>query len=112
MTVPTYKCDCGDTYRDAGCFAEHWQECKEQASTGNSELIAAIADLYQKHEDDFGGTNQQDIDGQDGFVDGMEELMPRVCIVIGHQPLLPDQCLKPEHDFCPRCRTQRMAIDA
>lgn len=69
----------------------------------NNELLVAIVDLYQKHEDDFCSTNQLAIIGQGDFSDGMDELMPKICAVIGHQELISDQCGKPEHDYCPRC---------
>ena len=80
---------------------------EEVATEGGGEmarLLANIADLYYKHIDDFCGGSKEEIAGQDEFVETMEDdILPRVCEVIGHAEFAPDYCGMPHDEYCVRC---------
>ena len=78
-----------------------------------SALLAEIASLYLIHAYDFCGSRIKDMAGQEAFVDTMEDnILPRICTVIGHAELVPDQCGLPHRDYCPRCNLNREAIES
>jgi len=75
------------------------------------ELLTKVVNLYFKHSDDFAIINDEDIKNIELWDDVMLPLMEEACGLIGHEPMVSDQCMMPEHDYCPRCGTRREELD-
>ena len=71
--------------------------------SSDEELIDEVIDIFQRHMESFGSPEIEDLDTQSRFECAFCDW---ICKVKGHQ-LLPDHCLKPEHDYC--CRCNRLA---
>ena len=53
-------------------------------------------------------TDYSEQDGDEEFFDVFDEkYLHQLCGIIGHEELIPDQCGRPEHDYCLRCRIRR-----
>lgn len=70
-------------------------------------LIDRMIDLFENHRTSFG------LDGE-GFLDDQCEFETRFCHLIceyrGHD-IVPDQCMKPEHDYCCVCNELKTDLD-
>jgi hypothetical protein len=76
-------------------------------------LIDRMIDLFTEHAEFFGLTNADspDKNPQDRQCDFEDKFRLLICEHKGHD-IGPDQCGKPEHDLCYRCRQLRTEIEA
>lgn len=86
------------------------QKLERNAGMTSPQAIAEFVALFDEYRDYFGLTNAEfpEMEPEDKQCDYEIKVCELICKYKGHD-IGPDQCGKPEHDYCYRC--QRMKTD-
>lgn len=88
-------------------------EKKARGKIGSKEFAARAIDLFDDYSEFFGLADSDfpDREPQEKQCEFESKFHALICQHLGHE-IGPDQCGKPEHDFCGRCGELRVDLEA